>query len=158
MDAQQSTTPLATTGPAPVPTAGRPGTTPRRAAVVGSGVGAALVAWAVVAPARGVHLDARSGGAVQHVGAGAVILASLAAGLLAWGAVVVIVRLRPDRARTLWTVLGAVVLLLSLAGPAGGLTTADVVGLGVLHLVVGVVLVLGLRSTLPVPVRTTVAW
>lgn len=156
MDRHEITTPLAATGPAPADNATRPGTTTRRAAVVGSGVGAALAAWAVVAPALGVPLDARSAGAVQHVGAGAVIVASLAAGLLAWGAVVVIVRLSPDRARTLWTVLGAVVLLLSLAGPAGGLTTAAVVGLGVLHLVVGVVLVLGLRSTLPRPVRTTV--
>lgn len=122
-----------------------------RAAVVGTAVVAAVVTWAVVGPLLGVRLDARSGGVVQHVGVVSVVVGSLVASLLAWLAVSLVQRWWPARARTVWTALGPVVLLLSVAGPLGGLTTGAVVGLLLLHLVVGAVLVVGLRRSLPGP-------
>lgn len=149
MDAHQNTAGTLTTGREPATSGVRHGPGAHRIAVVALAVVAAVAAWAIIALAGGVPLEVRSGASVQHIGVAAVVIASLTAGLLAWVVASVIGRRWPDRARGRWTGTGAVALLVSFAGPLGGLTPGAVVGLLVLHLVVGSILVLGLRATLP---------
>jgi hypothetical protein len=67
-------------------------------------------------------------------------------GLVGWGLRALLDRLT-GRARTVWTVIATIVLALSLLGPVGsavgGGTVAALIGL---HLLVGLVLLLGLRA------------
>jgi hypothetical protein len=124
----------------------------RRARILAvlAGAVAALVVWLVAAQLAGVHLDVRTGSDhhEQRVGAGAVLGASVVAGLAAWGSLAALERWVPARANRTWPVLALTVLLLSLAGPFGlGVTTGAKVVLLCLHLVTGLVLVAGLRRT-----------
>lgn len=123
-----------------------------RGLVVAGAVASALGGWLVAAPLLDIDLFVQpSGGGTQAVtqtvGAGAVLAASLTAALLGWALLAVLERWT-RRARTIWTVVAAVVLLLSLTGPlTGALTTPAAVALVALHLIVGAVLILGLRRT-----------
>ena len=123
-----------------------------RGLVVAGAVGAALGGWLVTVPLLGVDLAVKPAGGgtqtvTQTVGVGAVLATSLAAALLGWALLAVLERWT-TRARTIWTAIAAVLLLLSLAGPlTGALTTPAAVALVALHLVVGAVLILGLRRT-----------
>ena len=57
-------------------------------------------------------------------------------------------RLVPRHALTAWTVVAVVVLMLSLSGPLTAATNAAVaIALVLMHLVVGAVLIMGLRRT-----------
>jgi hypothetical protein len=125
-----------------VPTADRP-TRVRRLIVVAGASAAALAIWAVADPLAGVDLTVRLSGAEQHVGAGAVVAASLVAGLAAWASLALLERLA-ERARRIWTVIAVVVLALSLTGPLGAVGAASTVALACMHLAVAAVLILGL--------------
>ncbi|KRD13191.1 MULTISPECIES: DUF6069 family protein [unclassified Streptomyces] len=124
----------------------------RRARILAvvAGAVAALVVWLVGAQLAGVHLDVHSGSDrhEQSVGAAAVLTASVAAGLAAWGSLAALERWAPARAHRTWTVLALTVLVLSLAGPFGlGVTAGAKAVLVCLHLVPGSVLVIALRRT-----------
>jgi hypothetical protein len=83
-------------------------------------------------------------GAVQEVGPGSVVGASLAAGLAAWASLALLERLTA-RPRRNWTVLAVAVLVLSLTGPLGsGIGMGTTVALACMHLVAAAVLVPGL--------------
>lgn len=133
--------------PAPSPHRGR-----TRSLVVAGTVGAALGSWLVAVPLLRVDLAVQPAGAGTQtvswtVGVVAVFATSLIAALLGW-ALLAVLEHWTTRARTIWTAVAAVVLLLSLAGPlTSALTTPAAVALVALHLVVGSVLILGLRQT-----------
>jgi hypothetical protein len=109
---------------------------------------AALVGYGL-ARLAGAHPEAEFDGATQQVGPAAVALASLVAGLAAWG-LLALLESRGRRARRTWSLIAVAVLVLSLTGP---LTQSSGAGsaatLTALHLIVGVVLIAGLRR----PVR-----
>jgi hypothetical protein len=105
---------------------------------------AAVAQWALAGPAAGVALDVRLNGVVQHVGAAAVVAASLLAGLAAWGLLALLER-RSQRARRTWTIVVVAALVLSLAGPlSSAIGTASMLSLIGLHLLVAIVLLIGL--------------
>jgi hypothetical protein len=81
-----------------------------------------------------------SGSQVQHVGAAAVVVTALVAGLAAWGLLAWLER-RSPRGRVIWRAIAAPVLVLSLAGTLGGVTTTDKLMLVALHLIVGLPLI-----------------
>ncbi|MDG4800734.1 DUF6069 family protein [Micromonospora sp. WMMD980] len=108
---------------------------------------ATLVGWAVAVPLAGVELTVRGGGGEQRVGPLAVAVSTLLAGLAGWALLALLDRFT-GRARTVWTAVAAVVLLLSLLGPlTGGVGRPAMVTLVALHLLAGAVLVPGLRRT-----------
>ncbi|MDP9866745.1 MULTISPECIES: DUF6069 family protein [Streptosporangium] len=121
--------------------AGRTAT--RRALTVAGATAAALVLWALTGPVAGIGLSVRLDGAVQPVGPAAVATASLLAGLAGWALLALLERILKRPGRT-WTVIAAVVLALSLAGPLGAVDTASTVVLAGMHLIVAAVLIPGL--------------
>ncbi|MCP2342844.1 DUF6069 family protein [Actinomadura rupiterrae] len=104
----------------------------------------ALAIWIIAVPVAGHDLTVRMGGGTRDVGAVAVVLASLLAGLAAWGLLAVL-RRRTARGNRVWAITAMVVLGVSLAGPTNsGAGTATALILMLLHFTVGVTLVLGL--------------
>jgi hypothetical protein len=120
-----------------------------RVLTVAAAVVAAVLAWLVAVPIVGIDLLVRpGGGAVQQVGLGSVVTVSLLASLLGWGLLALLERLVPRRALTAWTVVAVVVLMLSLTGPLTAAANAAVaIALVLMHLVVGAVLIMGLRRS-----------
>jgi hypothetical protein len=117
-----------------------------RALTVAGAVVAAVLGWALLAPVAGLDLIVTVGTGQQRLGIAAVIAATLVVGLAGWGLRALLDRLT-GRARTVWTVIAAIVLVLSLLGPAGSAVGGGtVVALIGLHLLVGLVLLLGLRA------------
>jgi len=133
-----------TTAPAPTTTAeSRPIVRNRALAVLAAGV-AALAVWVVASPLLGIDLQVRMGSDIQdtqQVGPAAVLTVSLAASVVGWGVLALLDR-HTSRARTRWTVIALVALLLSLVGPlASGVTTAAKMALALMHLSVAAVLI-----------------
>ncbi|GAA4572749.1 DUF6069 family protein [Planotetraspora kaengkrachanensis] len=124
------------------PASDRP-TRVRRLVVVAGASAAALAIWALAGPVAGIDLTVRLNGADQQVGAGAVVAASLAAGLAAWASLALLERLT-NQARRMWTVIAAVVLVFSLTGPLGAVGAAGTAVLACMHLAVAAVLIPGL--------------
>ncbi len=118
-----------------------------RALTVAAAVLAAVVVWLIAVPVAGLDLLVRpGGGATQHVGVGSVVIVSLLSALLGWGMLAMLERLLPARARTVWAVVAGVVLVVSLAGPlTGGTTAAVTVTLALMHVAVGAAFMIGLR-------------
>lgn len=121
-----------------------------RASTVAAAVLTAVAVWLIAVPVAGLDLLVRpGGGATQQVGVGSVVIVSLLAALLGWGLLALLERLIPARARAVWTVAAGVMLVLSLAGPLTGGTTAAVAAtLALMHVAVGAVLIMGLRRRL----------
>lgn len=120
------------------------GSAARRALTVAGATAAALALWALAGPVAGIDLTVRLDGGVQPVGPGAVVVASLLAGLAGWALLASLERILKRPGRT-WTVIAVVVLVLSLAGPLGSAVgTASTVTLAGMHLIVAAVLIPGL--------------
>jgi hypothetical protein len=122
-----------------------PRTGARRALVVVGTALAALAVWALEDPIGGVDLSVRSGGSVQHVGAGGVIGAALLSGLVGW-AVLARLERRAKRPHRTWAIVASTVFVISLAGPAGGVDAAAKLGLAALHVGVAAAVGLGLPA------------
>ncbi len=123
-------------------------TTLRRWAVVPASAVAAAIVWTVAVPLAGVDLDVKTGGRVQHVGIGSVIAVSLVVAVLAAlvrRAIARATQARAGHGARAWVILASVVLLVSLAGPAGAVTASAGWSLAALHIVVGGLLIVGLR-------------
>jgi hypothetical protein len=119
---------------------------PRWAVPLAAAAVAAVVL--LVGTAAGVDVAARSGVATRAVGLADVVVAGLAVGLLGWAVRAVLSRLRrdaPGRGERAWLVTCAVVLLVSLLGPLGGVGGGSVAVLLAEHVAVGAVVALGLR-------------
>jgi lysylphosphatidylglycerol synthetase-like protein (DUF2156 family) len=119
---------------------------PRALAVLGA-TAAALAVWSVAVPLAGTELTVRMNGMTQSVEPGAVMTASLLAGLAGWALLAALERFG-RRPRRTWTVMAVLVLVLSLAGPLGnGVHTATTIALAGMHLAVGAVLIPALRRS-----------
>ncbi|WP_248583536.1 DUF6069 family protein [Nocardioides sp. InS609-2] len=116
----------------------------KEGAIVLEAMLAALVAWSLWSSVGDVELTAGSGADVRHVGVGAAVTTALVvavAGALALRAF----EAMSKRGRTWWTVVAAAVWLLSLLGPLGARDTSAWLALTSLHLVVGAIVLFGLR-------------
>ncbi|MBB4742147.1 hypothetical protein BJY16_005606 [Actinoplanes octamycinicus] len=122
------------------------GTTGRTARLItiGAATTAVLVQWTSNELWADTPLTVVRGGATQHLGAGAVTVTALVAGLAAWGLLAVLERTtrRPVRA---FRIIATVGLLLSLAGPLGsGADPQSTTTLLAMHTTVAAALILGL--------------
>jgi|HubBroStandDraft_1064217.scaffolds.fasta_scaffold08373_6 hypothetical protein len=117
-----------------------------RALGVGGAVLAAVAVWVVAVPLLGVHLLVRFGsGAAETVGVDYVVGASVIASLAGWGLLAMLER-RTSRARSIWTVVAIVVLLVSLSLPLSvAATTASKIVLALMHVAAAAVLIPVLR-------------
>jgi Family of unknown function (DUF6069) len=108
---------------------------------------AAVAVWTVSVPLLGTHLLIRFGdGAAQTVGIGSVVGATLVASLLGWGLLSVLERLT-SRARSIWSGVAIVVVLVSLSLPLTAATTNSArAALALMHVAVAAVLIPGLRG------------
>jgi Family of unknown function (DUF6069) len=114
-----------------------------------SAAGATLAAagvWVVAVPLLGAHLLVRFGaGAPQTVGIDFVVGASLVASVCAWGVLELLER-RTSRARTIWTGVAGVVLLVSLSVPlTAGIAVSTKAALALMHVAAAAVLIPSLR-------------
>jgi hypothetical protein len=132
-----------TTAPTARPTraAGR-----SRLAVVGTVTIAALAWWAVLTQAFGITLEAKQG-SIIHIGAPSVLFASLAMSFAGWALLAILER-NTIAARKAWTITAAIACTLSLTSPlTAGIGTDTKLALASLHLLVGSLIILGLRRT-----------
>jgi len=119
-----------------------------RVAVAGTGgaCAAAVAVWLLAVPLGGVELVDASG---HDIGIVAVVLVSLLAGAAGFGLLALLTR-RRDRSRT-WTVIAGAVLAVSLLGPVSAATTAALLTMLCLHVLVGGIVIstglLGVRRT-----------
>jgi predicted permease len=118
-----------------------------RPAIVGATVVAALAWWALLSQLAGVDLEAEQGGPTMHIGGVSVFVASAVASLAGWGLLALLER-RTANARKIWTIVALIGCALSLGSPLiSGVGAGAKLGLASLHLVVGAVLIPGLRRT-----------
>jgi hypothetical protein len=116
---------------------------PRALAVLAAVAGALLV-WVLADPLLKADLDVRFGdsGPVDHIGARAVAVTTLVAGLLGWAVLELLERRAGPRAEDIWVAVAVLVMLLSLLGPIiGGVTISATVGLLAAHVVAGGILI-----------------
>lgn len=117
-----------------------------RLAVVGITAIAAFAWWAILTKAAGINLQAKQGSTIQ-IGAVSVLFASLAMAFAGWALLAVLER-KTVAARTAWTIVATTSCVLSLGSPlTGGIGTGAKLGLASLHLLVGTMVILGLRRT-----------
>jgi len=124
-------------------------TGPRRKArlfTVGAAVVAAVIIWSV-AELAGMHLrqPTPGSGTAPVLNIGFVIGVSAVASLAGWALLAALEHFM-ERARTTWTIVASVFLLLSLSGPLTGygVTTGNRFVLVLIHLVVGAIVITGL--------------
>lgn len=122
-------------------------TTRHNLAVVAAGMAAGLVVWAVVR-LLGVELTVESGSGTTQVDVVDVLVATLVAGLAAWGVFALLLRRR--RARW-WPFIGSTALAVSMLGPSYLADGISAVSLICMHVVVGVVLITGFMRAAPNP-------
>jgi hypothetical protein len=117
----------------------------RRAAVVAGAAIAAIIVWALEDPIGGVNLAVKSGSSTRQIGIASVVATVAIVGL---GASWLLGRLerRAARPHRTWTIVACAVFVVSLLGPAGGVTAGAKLGLAALHVIVAAVLVLGLPA------------
>ncbi|ADB33334.1 hypothetical protein Kfla_4299 [Kribbella flavida DSM 17836] len=119
----------------------------RRLAVVAVTSAAALATWAILGPLAGVDFQAKQGSATIQVSGVSVFVAATAMAFAGWGLLALLER-RTANARKPWTVVAVIACVLSLGSPlTGGIGIGSKLGLALLHLVVGAVVILGLRRT-----------
>ena len=135
---------MTTTMETPASTIARPNWT-RALGVVGAVI-AAIAVWAIAVPLLGVHLLVRFGtGAPQSVGIAYVLAASVIGSVAGWGLLVLLER-RTSRARTIWTAIAIVAVLVSLSLPLyAGVSTSTKITLAVMHAGVAAVLIPAMR-------------
>jgi Family of unknown function (DUF6069) len=122
-------------------------TTRNSLAVVAAGMAAGLVVWAVVR-LLGVDLTVESGSGTTQVDVVDVLVTTLVAGLAAWGVFALLLRWR--RARW-WPFVGSTALAISIIGPSYLADGISAVSLICMHVVVGVVLIMGFMRAVPNP-------
>jgi hypothetical protein len=107
--------------------------------------GLAALAWAV-ARAAGIELTVRSGSGTREVNLVAVVVTSLVVAI-AGAALLKVLERRTAHGRRLWTVVASAVWVMSLSGPLSATEPSAFLVLAGLHLLVGAVVVTGLRRT-----------
>ncbi len=108
---------------------------------------AALVIWAIAVPVLDVELRTTNPqGQSIEIGPLPIVILSIVPALLGWALIALLERFTPGRARTIWTVIAVAALVVSLV-PLTQMSAAAAVSLGSMHLVVGAVIIIGMRST-----------
>ncbi len=105
--------------------------------------GAAAVVW-VVGTVSGVDVAVRSGSSSRDVGLLSVVVTAVVVGAAGVGLLRILERRTPG-ARRVWTGVAMAVWVVSLAGPASARTVQAALTLAAIHLVVGAVVIIGLR-------------
>ena len=105
--------------------------------------GAAAVVW-VGGTVAGVDVAVRSGSSSRDVGLLSVVVNAVVVGAAGAGLLSILERRTPG-ARRVWTAVAMAVWVVSLAGPAGARTVPAGLTLAAIHLVVGAVVIIGLR-------------
>ncbi|WBQ08086.1 DUF6069 family protein [Kribbella sp. CA-293567] len=117
-----------------------------RLAVVGLTAVTSVAWWVVLTKVFGIDLAAKQGSIIQ-VGAISVLVAAIAMAFAGW-ALLAILEHNTLAARRAWTITASICCVLSLGSPlSGGIGTGAKLGLASLHLLVGTVVILGLRRT-----------
>lgn len=114
-----------------------------RLLAVVAAVVAALLVWAVARFGLGVDVrEPQSSGPARQLGAVTVVVASAVASLAGWALLATLERFTARAARR-WAMIAAVVAVASLVAPltAPGIAASSRIVLGLLHLVVGAVLI-----------------
>ncbi|MFC4147283.1 DUF6069 family protein [Micromonospora mangrovi] len=106
----------------------------------------ATVAVWLIAHALDVTLAVKTGDTRQDVPVGAVIAATVVAGLIGWALLALLERVTAA-GRTIWTVVAVLVLLVSLLGPLGGVSTGARITLALMHLVAAAVIIPAFRRS-----------
>lgn len=121
-----------------------------RAGTVAAAAVAALVVWAVADLLLGIPLVAQGppDSPPMEIGAVPTLVVAVGSGLAGWGLLAALERYVP-RGRTVWVVIAVAVVLLSLVPVAGAQGTAAQMVLGLQHLLVGAVVVLGFTRVPP---------
>ncbi|MGW5363995.1 DUF6069 family protein [Actinopolymorpha pittospori] len=129
----------------PVPAAGSAARVRVRALVTLSAVAAPAIVWLAAVPLLGVRLlvPGRPGQPTLEIGLAVVVVVALIPSLGGWLLLAVLERIT-RRARMIWTVVALAVLALSFGLLTGPMATATRLTLGLMHVVVGAVLVTGL--------------
>jgi lysylphosphatidylglycerol synthetase-like protein (DUF2156 family) len=113
------------------------------------GAAAAVVVWVIAVPIAGADLRTSVAGTEQEVIAVAVVMSALVQGGVGWAVLALLERFL-GRARTIWLVVAAVVLVLAgVNAVVAGENTATAVWLNVMHVAVAAVLVPVLARTSP---------
>jgi hypothetical protein len=107
--------------------------------------GLAALAWAV-ARAAGVELTVRAGTGTREVNLVSVVVTSLVVAIAGAGLLRVLER-RTTQGRRAWTAVATAVWALSLLGPLSATESSAGLVLAGLHLLVGAVVIAGLRRT-----------
>ncbi|NUR70928.1 MAG: hypothetical protein HOU81_08910 [Hamadaea sp.] len=117
----------------------------RRLTITAAATAVAGAGFALLAGPAGIDLAVRTGTSTTEVTLAAALIAGAVAALAGWGLLALLERLTA-RALTVWTIIAAGFLLLSvLLGPTGGVSGSAKLGLAALHLAVGAVVIPGLR-------------
>jgi hypothetical protein len=120
-------------------------TTRREAAIVGIAAAIAALVW-LAAKAAGVDLDVHSGSGSRPIGLASVVVTVVVVAVVGAGLLRLLER-RTSRALRVWTSVAVVVWVVSFAGPLSAMRLEGGLVLATLHLVVGAVVVGGLRYT-----------
>jgi hypothetical protein len=110
--------------------------------------GAAALVWFGATQVAGVDLAVRSGSGTQHVGVVSVVVTAIVV-TLAGGGLLRMLQRRTARGRSTWTAIAGAVWLVSLAGPSGARHASAGLVLATLHVLVGAVVIVGLRRRHP---------
>lgn len=118
----------------------------RRLLTVGAAVAAAVIIWSA-AELAGMNLrqPTTGSGTAVALNVGFVIAVSAIASFAGWALLALLERFT-ERARAIWTTVAVVFLLFSLGGPFSGhgVSTGNRLLLGLIHVVVGAILITGL--------------
>ncbi|MEI7057800.1 DUF6069 family protein [Nocardioides sp. CCNWLW239] len=112
--------------------------------VAATAAAAAAVVWVLWTQVGGVALEVKSGSGTQQIGLASVIISTLVIAivggtLLRWWAG------RSEKGTRRWTMLAIGIAVASLITPTSAVTVAAGLGLASLHVVVGIVVIVGLR-------------
>lgn len=129
-----------------------------RAATVAAASVVGTAAWVVAVPALGVVLRVKMAGRPSMaIGLPQVVLTVLVVSLTGWALLAILERATPQ-AGTIWTAVATVVLVLSYTAPlTAGAAPAATTVLVVLHSIVGLTLIAGLRRTVETTPAAAVA-
>ncbi len=104
----------------------------------------ATAGWGIAHSLLGIELTVGEGDSLRHIDSLAVTLTALGVGFAAWGLLFELER-HTVKARAIWTRIAVGVLALSLLGPLGATTGSAMAALMMFHLLVGGILIVGLR-------------
>jgi hypothetical protein len=112
-----------------------------RALAIVAAAGATFTGWTIAHQLAGVDLIVDTGSGPATVTPAAVALATVVAGLAAWGLLALVER-RTQRAAAVWSGIVSTLLLISLLGPIGSAVgAAATAALVAMHLAAGAVLI-----------------